>query len=127
VAQERTDNMSVDTKRHDTYQVIRLETDMLMESDEGEVKNTVEQALRVGIKKFVFSVTIGSLANRKAISHLLLWCKETIWRNKGQLLFVEKNNGGESVFGALCESLHIPVYQDCETAVVAVAGNGKSQ
>jgi hypothetical protein len=119
--------MSIETKRHDTYQVIRLESDMFMESDEGEVKNTVEQALRVGVKRFVFSVQVGSLTNRKAISHLLLWCKETIWRNKGQLLFVEKNHGEASVFGTLCESLHIPVYQDCETAVVAVAGNEKNQ
>ena len=113
--------MSIETKRHDTFQVIRLDTDMLMESDTNAIKNIVEQALRVGVKKIVFSVSIGSLTNRMAISRLLLWCKQTIWRNKGQLLFVEKNHGGESVFGTLCESLHIPMYQDCETAVVAVA------
>jgi hypothetical protein len=114
--------MSIETTRHDTFQVIRLDTDMVMESDTNAVKNTVEQALLVGVKRFVFSVSIGSLTNRMAISRLLLWCKQTIFRNKGQLLFVEKNHGGESVFGTLCESLHIPVYQDCETAVVTAAG-----
>jgi hypothetical protein len=110
--------MSIQTKRHDTYQMIRLESDMVMESDVDAVKNTVEQALQVGVKRFVFSVSIGPLANRMVISRLLLWCKQAIMHQKGQLLFVEKKHGGESVFGTLCESLHIPMCQDCETAVV---------
>ncbi|MBN2188469.1 MAG: hypothetical protein JW699_03365 [Chitinispirillaceae bacterium] len=113
--------MSVETKRHDTYQIIRLETDMVMESDTAAIKNTIEQALQAGIKRFVFSVSIGSLTNKMVISRLLLWCKQTIRRHKGELLFVEKNRGQGSVFSTLCESLHIPLYQDCETAVV-VAG-----
>jgi hypothetical protein len=117
--------MSVETKRHDSYQVIRLESDMVMESDTAAIKNTIEQALQVGIKRFVFSVSIGSLTNKMVISRLLLWCKQTIWHSKGELLFVEKNHGQESVFSTLCESLHIPMYQDCETAVVAVAGPPK--
>jgi len=117
--------MSIETKLHSTFQVIRLDTDMVMESDTTAVKHTVEQALQVGVKRFVFSVSIGSLTNRMAISRLLLWCKQTIFHNKGQLLFVEKNHGGESVFGTLCESLHIPLYQDCETAVVAASASAK--
>jgi hypothetical protein len=113
--------MSVQTKRHDTYQIIRLETDMVMESDTAAIKNTIEQALQVGIKRFVFSVSIGSLTNKMVISRLLLWCKQTIRHSKGELLFVEKNHGQESVFGTLCKSLHIPLYQDCETAMVVAA------
>jgi hypothetical protein len=118
--------MSVETKRHDTYQVIRLESDMFMESDETAIKNTIEQALQVGVKRFVFSVSIGSLTNKMVISRLLLWCKQAIWRGKGQLLFVEKNQGQESIFHTLCESLHIPMYQDCETAIVAAADPEKA-
>ena len=110
--------MSVESKQHDTYQMIRLESDMVMESDADAVKNAVEQALRAGVKRFVLSVSIGPMANRMVISRLLLWCKQTIMHQKAQLLFVEKKQGGESVFGTLCESLHIPMCQDCETAVV---------
>lgn len=113
--------MCVETKRHDTYQVIRLESDMVMESDAGAIKNTVEQALEAGIKRFVFSVSVGSLTNKMVISRLLLWCKQAIQHSKGELLFVEKNHGQESVFGTLCDSLHIPLYQDCETAMVVTA------
>jgi hypothetical protein len=113
--------MSIQTDRRENYQVIRLESDMVMESDANAVKNTVEQALLVGVKRFIFSVSIGSLSNRMVISRLLLWCKQAILRHKGQLLFVEKNSGDASVFGPLCESLHIPVYRDCETAVVAAS------
>lgn len=118
--------MSVDVKRHDTYQIIRLETDMVMESDTAAIKNTIEQALQVGIKRFVFSVSIGSLTNKMVISRLLLWCKQTIRHGKGELLFVEKNHGQKSVFGTLCESLHIPLYQDCETAMVIATGTKKT-
>ncbi len=117
--------MSIETKRHNNFQVIRLVSDMVMESDEKAIKHTIEQALLVGKKKFVFSVSIGSLTNRVAISRLLLWCKETIWRNEGQLLFLEKNGGEKSVFGDICESLHIPMYQNSETAVVTKAGSAK--
>jgi hypothetical protein len=111
--------MSIQASRRDAFQIIRLETDMVMESDQNAIKNIIEQELQVGTKNFVFSVSIGALTNRSAISRLLLWCKETIWRQKGTLLFIEKNNGGKCVFGSLCESLHIPMYQNIETALVA--------
>jgi hypothetical protein len=117
-------DVSVETKRQESYQIIRLETDMVMESDAAVIKNTIEQALQVGIKRFVFSVSIGSLANKMIVSRLLLWCKQAIRHGKGELLFVEKSRGQKSVFGALCESLHIPMYQDCETAIVVAAGTG---
>jgi hypothetical protein len=110
--------MSVNTNRIGSTQIIRLETDMIMESDENSVKETVNLALEAGIKEFVLSVSIGSLTNRRIISRLLHWCKETIWRQKGQLLFVEKNDGDKCIFGPLCESLHIPMSQNIDTALV---------
>ena len=91
---------------------------MVMESDTEGVKHIVEQALVVGIRNFVFSVAVGSLSNRAVISHLLLWCTEAIRRKQGQLLFVEKNDGEKCVFGSLCESLHIPIYQNLDTAIL---------
>ncbi len=75
--------MSIETKHHNNFLIIRLVSDMVMESDENALKNIVEQALLVGIKNFVFSVLIGSLTNRTTISRLLLRCKEIIWRNEG--------------------------------------------
>ena len=94
-----------------------------MESDENALKNIVEQALLVGIKNFVFSVLIGSLTNRTTISRLLLRCKEIIWRNEGKLLFLEKNGGENSVFTDICETLHIPMYTNNETALITKAGS----
>jgi hypothetical protein len=112
--------MSIHTSHNGTTQIIRLETDMVMESDENAIKNTIEQALKVGTVNFVLSVSIGSLVHRAIISRLLLWSKETIWRKKGKLLFIEKNDGGKSIFGPLCESLHIPMYQNVDTAIIEV-------
>lgn len=89
-----------------------------MVSDENAIKNIIEQALKVGIKNFIFSVSIGALTNRALISRLLRWCKDTIWRQEGKLLFIEKNNGEECIFGPLCESLHIPMYQNTKTSLV---------
>ena len=119
--------MSIETREHNNFQIIRLVSDMVMESDGNAIKHTIEQALRVGQKNFVFSVSIGSLTNRVAISRLLLWCKDIIWRNDGRLLFLEKNAGEESVFGDICASLHIPMYQDSETSVVTTAANAKGK
>jgi hypothetical protein len=112
--------MSIHTNRNGSTQVIRLETDMVMESDENAIKNTIEQALKVGTINFVLSVSIGALVHRAIISRLLLWCKETIWRSKGKLIIVEKNDGEACVFGALCESLHIPMYQNVDTAILTM-------
>jgi hypothetical protein len=114
--------MSIHTNRNGSTQVIRLETDMVMESDENAIKNTIEQALKAGTINFVLSVSIGSLVHRAIISRLLQWCKETIWRSKGKLIIVEKNDGEACVFGTLCESLQIPIYQNIETSVVTFAG-----
>jgi hypothetical protein len=110
--------MSIETQKTDSYFVIRLVSDMVMESDVSGVKNIVEQALKTGIKRFVFSVSIGSLANRMAISRLILWCNQTIKHHKGQMLFVEKNPEEASVFGTLCESLKIPICRNQDTAVI---------
>jgi len=110
--------MSIETQKTDSYFVIRLVSDMVMESDVNGVKNIVEQALKTGVRRFVFSVSIGSLANRMAISRLILWCNQTIKHNKGQLLFVEKNLEEKSVFGPLCESLKIPICRNQDTAVM---------
>ena len=110
--------MCVRVNRNGSAQIIRLETDMVMESDVNTVKETVDQALAAGIKEFVLSVSIGSLTNRRIISQLLHWSRETIWRKDGELLFLEKNNGTESIFGPLCESLNIPMFQNIDTALV---------
>jgi hypothetical protein len=117
--------MSIHTNRSGSTQVIRLETDMVMESDENAIKNTIEQALKVGTINFILSVSIGSLVHRAIISRLLLWCKETIWRKKGKLLFIEKNDGEKSIFGPLCESLHIPMYQNVDTAIIEIKNREK--
>jgi hypothetical protein len=117
--------MSINTSHTDTVQVIRLETDMVMESDENAIKYTIDQALKVGTVNFVLSVSIGSLIHRAIISRMLQWCKETIWRKKGKLLFIEKNNNGVCIFGPLCESLHIPMYQNIETAIVETTEGNK--
>jgi hypothetical protein len=110
--------MCIRTNRDGSTQVIRLETDTVMESDENDIKNIIEQALKAGIKNFVFSVSIGSLTNRRIISRLLEWCKDTIWCQEGTLLFIEKNDGENCIFGPLCESLHIPMYQNTMTSIV---------
>lgn len=120
-------DMSIETRQQNDFQVIRLVSDMFMESDGNAVKQVIEEALRVGKKNFVFSVSIGSLTNRIAISRLLLWCKETIWRNEGKLLFLEKNTGEKSVFADICESLHIPMYQNSETDRVTTAKSAKGK
>jgi hypothetical protein len=110
--------MCVHVNRSGSSEIIRLETDMVMESDVDTVKETVDRALADGIKEFVLSVSIGSLTNRRIISGLIEWCSKTIRHQKGKLLFVEKNDGGECVFGPLCESLHIPLCQNIDTALV---------
>ena len=110
--------MCVRVNRNGSSEIIRLETDMVMESDVNTVKETVDRALADGIKEFVLSVSIGSLTNRRIISQLIYWCRETIWRKNGELLFIEKNNGDESIFGPLCESLNIPMRQNIDTALV---------
>jgi hypothetical protein len=110
--------MSIETQQTDSYLVIRLVSDMVMESDVNGVKNIVEQALTTGVRRFVFSISIGALANRMAISRLILWCNQTIKHHKGQMLFVEKNPEEKSVFGPLCESLKIPVCRNQDTAVI---------
>lgn len=117
--------MSIHTSRNDSTQIIRLETDMVMDSDENAIKSTIEQALKVGIKQFVFSVSIGSIANRAVISRLLRWCKDMIWCDDGKLLFIEKNDSEECVFGELCESLHIPIYQNINTSIVETSKAAK--
>jgi hypothetical protein len=117
--------MSIHTSHNGTTQIIRLETDMVMESDENAIKNTIEQALKVGTINFILSVSIGSLIHRAIISRLLEWCKVTIWRQKGQLLFIEKNTDGKCIFGPLCESLHIPMYQNVDTAIIEFKKAGK--
>jgi hypothetical protein len=110
--------MSIQTSRKDTYQIIRFVSDMVMESDANAVKEVVEQALQTGIKNFVFSVSVGSLSNRRTISRILLWCNETIRRWDGRLLFIEKDADETCVFRDLCESLKIPLYRNLETALV---------
>jgi hypothetical protein len=110
--------MSIQTSSRDSFQIIRMETDMVMESDINTIKETVNMALKAGTVNFVLSVSIGSLTNNRVISRLIEWCRETIWRQKGTLLFIEKNNGQECIFSSLCESLHIPMYQNIDTALL---------
>lgn len=117
--------MSIETKRHGNFLILRLASDTVVESDENAVKDTVNQALHVGVKNIVFSVLIGSLTNRVAIARLLLWCKETICRDKGQLLFLEKNGGEKSIFADICETLHIPMYKNNDTALITMDGTTK--
>ena len=117
--------MSIEITRKNTFQVIRLVSDMVMESDKNTLKEVVNQALLEGIKNFVFSVSVGSTLNQVIIFHLLLWCEETIRVQKGQLLFIEKDDGKECVFRSICKSLNIPVYQNSDTAVVTKAGSAK--
>ena len=117
--------MSIEFKRRNNFLILRLSSDTVTESDENAVKDTVEQALRVGVKNIVFSVLIGSLPDRVAISRLLRWCKETISRDKGQLLFLEKNGGDKSVFGDICEALHIPMCKNNETSLITMDGSTK--
>jgi hypothetical protein len=119
--------MSIHTGYSDTFHIVRLETDMVMDSDENAIKHIIEQALQKGTRNFIFSVSIGALANRIIISHLLHWCKETIGRQKGKLIFIEKNDGGKCVFASLCESLHIPMYQNIETALVESSDKQKNR
>jgi hypothetical protein len=111
-------SMCVRINRNGSAQIIRLETDMVMESDVDTVQETVEQSLEDGIQEFVLSVSIGTLTNRRIISRLIEWCRDTIWRQRGKLLFVEKNDGGECIFGPLCESLRIPMSQNIDTTLV---------
>jgi hypothetical protein len=108
--------MSIETQRKTTIQMIWLKSDMFMESDEGDVKKIVEQALHIGLRKFLFSVSVFSLSNLAVITRLLLWCIETVRKNNGQLFFFERGMGEECVFGSLCESLQVPMYRNRFTA-----------
>ena len=113
--------MSIETSRKNSFQIIRLVSDMVMASDENTIKDVVKKALLEGINHFVFSVSIGSVSNQVTIFHLLLWCEETVRHQGGQVLFIEKDNGGKCIFRNMCESLNIPIYQNSETALVTIA------
>jgi hypothetical protein len=96
--------------------MIWLTSDMFMESDVGDVKKIVEQALHLGLRKFLFSVSVFSLSNLAVITRLLLWCIETVRKSNGQLFFFERGSGEKCVFGSFCESLQIPMYRNRFTA-----------
>lgn len=110
--------MSIETSEMNSFQVIRLVSDMVTESDEKAIHHFIQQALSAGNKKFLFSVSVGSLTNRNAMLRLLLGCKEVIEGHGGKLLFLEKNDAERSAFGGICDSLHIPMYQNTETVMV---------
>jgi hypothetical protein len=112
--------MSFDTQRKDSVQIIRLVSDMLIESDKNSFKTTVQTAINDGIKQFIFSVSIGSVSNQVTIYHLLLWCSETIRNNNGQLFFIENDDGGYCVFSRICELLNIPLFRNCDTASITM-------
>ena len=112
--------MCIDTRQKDGFQVIRFVSDFIMESDMNTLKDAVEGALQRGTRNFVFSVSIGSLTNQMVVSKLLRWCKDTIQRGKGNLFFIEKDSDEKCVFRRLCDSLHIPIYQNLDTTVLTI-------
>jgi hypothetical protein len=102
--------MSIEIQRKKNLHMIRLESALFMESDEDIVKQTVEQALAAGVKNFIFSVSIASSFQQAVVSRLLVWCREKVRPDNGQLLFFENDTGQGCAFGTLCESLQIPMY-----------------
>ena len=83
---------------------------MLSRDDVRMIPGEVTAALQSGLRKIIFSVTVGSLANQMHISSLLLRCKEIVRKFSAHLMFVEKNDSKESAYHGICRTLKVPLY-----------------
>ena len=104
--------MTVESKRHTTFLMVRLIADKEIEADTEAVKAAIEQGLQTGIKHFILSASAASVYNRVAVSRILRWCKEKIRPAGGKLLFFELNSGEGCFLETACEALDIPMFKN---------------
>jgi hypothetical protein len=106
--------MSISVERNDAFQIIRFTSDLITDSDTTAMLSEVDQALADGIRKIVYSISVGSVSNLILIARVLLQSLDLARRGGGKVCLVEKGNGAPAAYQSLCTAMGIPRYENEE-------------